>query len=211
MRKDFILDALGPPARTGRPGFPARALLRAVLCKYTLGVRFTVEMLERLKASPKLRQLCGFGDRLPSESTMSRFNARLKEVRGDVKRCLDIVTERLKDELARLEGDYPPLGETVAVDSTAVNAFANPNRKVIADPDARWGVKHGARTTEGKTEFFFGYKLHMIADANYGAPLDFIVTPGNENDSIVLPGLLQQARDNLQWFKPVYVIGDRGV
>ena len=80
-----------------------------------------------------------------------------------VDECLDKVTDALHEVL-------PDLGETVAVDSTSVESFSNPNRKVISDPEARWGVKHKAKAKEGGVDWFFGYKMHLLADANYGIP-----------------------------------------
>ena len=204
-----VLDALGPPARTGRPGYPAEAMLRAVLSKYILGIRFNVELLDRLRASRRLRAVCGFPGRVPSEGTLSKFTTRLMYLQPRLHECFAQTTGELRDALAGVEG-AAPLGETVAVDSTAVETFANPNRTVIRDPQARWGVKHSAKAKEGKKEFFFGYKVHMVADANHGTPLDFIVTPGNQSDSTLLPGLLAQTKETLPWFQPRYVIGDRG-
>ena len=204
-----LLEALGPPARTGRTGYPPGAMLRLVLSKYILGIRFNVELLDRLRASRRFRSVCGFPGKVPSEPTLSKFTTRLMEFQPLLHECLAQATGELRDALAEVDGTAP-LGETVAVDSTAVETFANPNRKVIRDPEARWGVKHSAKAKDGKTEFFFGYKVHMIADANHGTPLDFIVTPGNINDSPVLPHLLAQTGETLPWFQPRYVIGDRG-
>ena len=204
-----LLDAIGPPARTGRPGYLAGAMLRLVLSKYILGIRFNVELLDRLRTSRRFRSVCGLPGKVPSEPTLSKFTTRLMEFQPLLHECLGQATGELRDALAEVEG-AAPLGEAVAVDSTAVETFANPNRTVIKDPDARWGVKHSAKAKDGKKEFFFGYKVHLIADANHGAPLDFIVTPGNDNDSPVLPRLLQQARETLPWFSPKYVLGDRG-
>ena len=64
----------------------------------------------------------------------------------------------------------PGLGDEVAVDSTAVRTHSNPNRKHVSDPYAEWGVKNSAKAKEGGKEFFFGFKVHMVADAVYGIP-----------------------------------------
>ena len=202
-----LVDALGPPAATGRPGYPARAMLKLVLSKHLLGLRFNLEVLQQLRASRRLREVCGLGDGVPSEPTMSRFTTRMLAHQDVLNGVLDGVTTRLRDALP---GDAPPLGEAVAIDSTAVETWANPNRTVVCDPDATWGVKHSARTKEGKKEYFFGYKLHMIADANHGVPLDFFLSTGSANDSPLLPPLLDQLRDTLPWIRPKVVIGDRG-
>ena len=202
-----LLDALGPPAATGRPGYSAKVMLRVVLSKYLLGLRFNLEVLERLKASRRLRDLCGLGGQVPSESTFSKFTTRLLQHQDVLNAALDDLTTRLRDALP---DDAPPLGESVAIDSTAIMTWANPNRTTVRDPDASWGVKHSAKSKDGKTEFFFGFKLHMVADANHGVPLDFFLSTGSASDSPLLPPLLDQLRESLPWVRPQIVIGDRG-
>lgn len=198
-----LVEVLGQPAPKGRPCFPARAMLRAVFSKFILRFRYNLVLLERLRASPKFRQICGFPGRVPSESTFSRFTTRLVQHRHLIDECMAKVTDAISDAL-------PGFGETVAVDSTSVESFSNPNRKVVSDPEARWGVKHKAKAKEGGTDWFFGYKMHLLADANYGIPLAYQVTAGNVNDSPTLMPLLEQAQRTFGWFAPGFVLADRG-
>ena len=149
------------------------------------------------------RQVCGFGERIPSESTVSRFVGRLVQHQDLLEECFTAVTAQLR---RKLKG----FGRVVAVDSTSVETFSNPNRKVISDPDAAWGVKNSSKSKEGKTEFFFGYKLHLLSDADYGLPLAFTITPGNTNDSPILKPLLEKADDTLPWLRFRYLLADRG-
>lgn len=88
-----------------------------------------------------------------------------------LQQCIAKIVDRLHTHL-------PDLGRVASIAATAVNSFANPNRSVPTDPDAAWGVKHSARA-KGKDgeDFFFGYKLHMIADAKYGLPLSYTPRP----------------------------------
>ena len=198
-----LLEALGPPAPTGRPGFPAHAMLRAVLSKYILSFRFNLELLERLRASPKFRQVCGFTGDVPSESTLSRFTTRLMLHQDLIDECLAGVTDTLHEML-------PGLGETVAVDSTTIESFSNPNRKHISDPEARWGVRHKAKAKDGDTEWVFGYKMHLLADADHGIPLSYQITSANVNDTGILPPLLKQAQRTYGWLSPGFILADRG-
>ncbi len=105
----------------------------------------------------------------------------------------------------------PDLGNEVAVDSTAVRSHSNGMRnKDASDPEASWGVKHSARSRgKDQTEYFYGYKCHAVADANYGIPLGHIVTAGNRNDSPLLPPVIDKARELLPWLKPKVIIADR--
>ena len=198
-----LVKALGPPAGTGRPCFPPHAMLRAYLSKFILGFRYNIVLLERLRASPRFRQVCGFTGPVPSESSLSRFTTRLARYPDLLDECLDGVTTALREVL-------PDLGDTVAVDSTAVASFSNPNRKIIKDQEAMWGVKHSSKAKDGGTEWFWGYKVHLLADADYGIPLAYEVTPGNEHDSPLLSPLLQKGRDTLKWLRPNFLLADRG-
>ena len=198
-----LLEALGPPAQTGRHAFPARAMLRAVLSKFILIHKFNLETLERLRASPKFREVCGFPGPVPSESTYSRFTTKLLKHQDLLDACVTKIAECLRDVI-------PTLGETVAVDSTSIESFSNPNRKIVSDPEARWGFRHKARAKEEGTEWVFGYKLHLLADADWGVPLGYRVVPANQHDSPMLPKLLKDSRERNPWWQPMFVLGDRG-
>ena len=77
-----LLTALQSSYTTGRKGYPLRAMWRAYLAKFLLKIRFNNQLLERLRGSRKLREVCGFGDDVPSESAMSRFVNRLADHTG---------------------------------------------------------------------------------------------------------------------------------
>lgn len=212
-----ILDTLQQYRHTGRPGYPVRAMWRAYLCKFLLKVRFNNELLERLRGSQRLREVCGFGDEVPSESALSRFVSRLADHQPLVSDCLADTTDELRKLVPRFQKQdgkpdrkLPPLGAVVAIDSTLFPSYSNPNRKTVTDPDARWGVKHVAKAKEGNTEWGWGYKMHLLADVVHGIPLDFIITPANESDSPMLPPVLQKNKETFPWLRPKYLLGDKG-
>ena len=204
---ELIAALRSPPAkngRTGRPSYPVRALWRAKLSKDLLNIPYAVELVERLHGSREFREVCGFEDGVPSESTFSRFFKRLEQHQAVLSDCLDRLTDALREHI-------PDLGESVAIDSTSIEAFANPNRKVVIDPDAKWGVRHSSRSSsKDGTEWFFGYKMHTLADADHGVPLGFIITSGNVNDGQMFAPVIDKAMDDLPWLRPDYVIADRG-
>lgn len=212
-----IIDALQQYRRTGRKGHPLRAMWRAYIAKFLLKIRFNNQLLERLRGSRRLRDVCGFGEDVPSESAMSRFASRLAGHADLVEQCLVNTTGELRGlvpAVKRREGrqdhPLPPLGAVLAVDSTLFETYSNPNRKVVSDPDARWGLKHSAKTKEGKQEWGFGYKMHLISDATHGVPLAFTITPANENDSTELPAALRKTLAAYPWMEPGCLLADRG-
>ena len=98
----------------------------------------------------------------------------------------------------------------MAIDSTIVRSHCNPNRKHVSDPEASWTAKNSARAKEGGKDWHHGYKVHMVADANYGVPLAHLVTTARRNDSPELPAVIARAEALYPWFKPAAVIADRG-
>ena len=212
-----ILDALQRYRRIGRKGHPPRAMWRAYLTKFILKIRYNNQLLERLRGSRKLRDVCGFGEEVPSESTLSRFVSRLADHQDLVEQCLVNATEELrglvpavKKREGRQDQPLPPLSAVLAIDSTLFLSYSNPNRKVVSDPDARWGVKHSSRSKDGDTEWGFGYKMHLVSDATHGVPLAFTVTPANESDSTHLPIVTRKVLAAHPWMEPGAFLADRG-
>ena len=111
---------------------------------------------------------------------------------------------------SQLKVMLPDLGREVAIDSTTVRTHSNPNRRRISDPEATWTAKNSPRAKEGGKEWHFGYKVHMVADANYGFPLAHFTTTAKRNDSPELPAVVSHAESLYRWFRPTAVIADRG-
>ena len=199
-----VLQRLQEYRRTGRPGWPLRALWRAYVASFILNTPHTNGMIRRLQEDPELRSLCGFPDgALPSRRTFNRFIARLSHHPNLVETTLVDLTNRLKELL-------PDLGDVVAIDSTTIRSHSNPNRKHISDPEASWTAKNSPRAKSGGKEWHWGYKSHAIADVKYGLPLGQIVTTASRGDSPVLPAVVEHTRTLHPWFRPKVVIADRG-
>ena len=197
-----FLDGIKRSRRNTRPGYPPTAMFRAVCLKYLLAERFTVGFIERLRTSPRLAELCGFSGSLPSEATFSRFFKLLSTTSGD---------DFMADMVEKLRVELPDLGDSIAVDSTDIEAYSNPNRSVVSDPDAEWGRRTTkSQSTKTDTEPFFGYKSHALCDTVYGAPIAHIVLPANANDSPQLPKMVQKAQQTHSWLKPKHLLADRG-
>ena len=212
-----LLEVLQDYRRIGRPGYPVQSMWRAYLVKFLLKIRYTNQLLERLRGSRKLRAVCGFDNEVPSESAMSRFVNRLADHQDLVEECLEAATDELrglvptvKRRKGRQAQPLPPLGAVLAIDSTLFLTYSNPNRPVVSDPDARWGVKHSARTKDGDTEWGFGYKMHLVSDATHGVPLAFTITPANESDSTQLPTVTRKVLATHPWMEPGCLLADRG-
>ena len=205
-----LLNALQQTRLIGRPGYPVSAMWRAWLCKYILRIRYNVELVDRLRGSAKLREVCGFDDGIiPSESTFCRFFNRLTDFQTLVEQCLIAITDQIELKL-------PHFGKIVAADATVFESYGNPDRKTAngnpcGDMDARWGYKNSVKTKDKEgIEWCFGYKMHAIADALYGIPLGFILTPANASESPLLPEVIKKAQRSHNWLKPRYMVADKG-
>ena len=202
---------------TGRPGYHPRAMFRAYCAKFILKIRYNNQLVERLRGSRKLREVCGFDGDVPSESALSRFVSRLANHQDLIEQSLVKVTDELRDlaptvkrRKNRQDQPLPPLGAVLAIDSTLFLTYSNPNRPVVSDPDARWGVKHSSRAKEGDTEWGFGYKMHLVSDATHGVPLGFTITPANVNDSTELSTVVAKVLGTYPWMNPACLLADRG-
>ncbi|MCP4641740.1 MAG: transposase [bacterium] len=94
-------------------------------------------------------------------------------------------------------------GTRLAVDSKALHSFGRrPSEDKREWPDGRrdtdadWGTKtyKGVREDGSaweKAKRWFGYKMHLVVDADCELPLAYTVTPASANDSPQLPKLFQ--------------------
>lgn len=83
--------------------------------------------------------LCRKQRDVPSESTFSKF---YKELAARANLIEEAIDEAVHDLGQRLPAEF---GETIIVDSCDVDAYAHPNRKIVADADAAWGVRRKKR------------------------------------------------------------------
>lgn len=189
-----LMRALESERKGRRDDYPLRALWNSVLA----GIVFqhgSIESLRReLQRNGQLRQICGFdvfrGARaVPPEWVYTRFLRKLFDHQADLDRTVDLLVNRLEELV-------PDLGRRLAVDSKAIESHGNPPRKGAEaipadgrrDGEADWGTKtyKGVRedgTAWEKTKHWFGYKLHLVVDADCELPLGYVVTKASAHDS----------------------------
>lgn len=202
LRSESIIARLQEYRWTGRPGHSLTALWRAFIASYFLNLPHTNALIRRLEDDPALRDVCGFSDVLPSRWTFNRFLSRLARHPDLVDGCLREITAELRDRL-------PGFGETVAIDSSTIRTHADPNKPVIADPDASWTAKASLKGKH-QTEWRFGYKLHLMTDARWELPITGYVTTARQSDTKNFIPLLVKAKEEHDWFAPKHVVADRG-
>jgi hypothetical protein len=198
-----------PYAGTGRIPYQYLPYLKSQFAKIFFQIETTTKLIERLKADPNLRLLCGFKI-IPGRSSFSRAYEYL----STIVKLEDILGEMAKDEFKNNVVYHNNR------DSTAINARekvmgkkkkttqkhkkkrgrppkteakqekqpTEMQKQVTASPEealdalnkkCSWGCK---KNSQGNVSFWKGYKLHLdISDA--GFPLTACVTGANVHDS----------------------------
>lgn len=157
-----VLDA--PHADGGNPGYPADAMLRALVMQFMLNERYANGFLNRLGNDERLLRICGL-ECAPSEGAYSRFKKKLAPYQDFVWLNVAEVFLDCADEIDRLReagvvpADKPPLGHSLVMDSTDVEAWARPGRASrktgeeipSKDPDAKWGRRTAKNPRSSKS------------------------------------------------------------
>jgi hypothetical protein len=217
-----LIELLTKIRDKGRDDYPVEPTWNSVIA----GVVFqhiSVESLRReLQRNGELRQLCGFNvlrglGAVPTSESYSRFLAKLIQHEEEVNNMFDELVQKLIDLL-------PDFGEILAIDGKAIQSHANgkndvknKNRDGRRDMDADWGKKvqkgtHKDGSAWQKVFTWFGYRLHLVIDANYELPVAFKVTKASCSEQTVAQDILTEMEEE----KPeivkrcTFLCGDRG-
>ena len=197
-----LIAALQAP--TGRPGYTVKVLWKTYVAMVVLGLPTFASFIRALHDNPLLAVACGITsyEGIPTKFAYSRFMRKLSEPKHVVmvKDIMRSLTRSLYDVL-------PDFGKSVAIDSTDLKAWSNGAKKPVSDPHATWAVK---LDISGKKRFYYGYKLHLLADTQYELPIAANLTTASINDVRVASRVLGQARFTYSQFHPQYVICDAG-
>jgi len=209
---------------TGRDGYPIRSMWAALIAGVLNQCESIADVVRLLKRDKGVRTICNIAtDAIPGDDTFYRFLKKLLKHETLLEECFDGLVEKLRKLL-------PGFGSKLVVDSTDIVAFSNGNRKNASDKEARWGAKEASHHTKSKAKadnvqsgkeadkkkekrdlyWWFGYKLHLLIDAEYELPVAFTVTPANEADTTQMGPLLKKAEVNKAERKPDFVIADKG-
>ncbi|MCY3813361.1 MAG: transposase [Gammaproteobacteria bacterium] len=128
---------------------------------------------------------------VPTPWAFSRFLSNvvsLEEKTGAVSAMVDALRRRLMDEL-------PGFGRHLGYDGKALSSHSTGKRKAAtgrtSDPDADWGRHEtGGVDAKGKAwtkvKTWFGYGLHLVADAEHEIPVWFEVTKASASEHAAL-------------------------
>ena len=250
---EFILDLVGEESRTlakeidsahahcGKPGFGAASKIKLYALQFLLDEEHANRFLARVNNDPRLLHILGLKN-APSESAYSNFkNWKLTDRIPQLIAIIARAVEACRLQIERLRGigivpeNAPPLGESLAIDKTDVETYANDRAKHPVDPDASWGYRtrkngrpkrsrkkdkkvpdnnesSGKNGTEENHEMepYFGYGVHALADAHWGIPLLMITRTAAKHESRLFKTDLESLLKLHPRLAPKHVIADKG-
>ena len=235
-RLESAVERMFPRASKGPDPDDRLPVVLALLASYDpdiKGVANMTALVETLREDASLREICGFTDLLPSRPTFVR-TLKVLEQDGNWQILQEMKHQAVDDRSSRDQ----EFGRFVAVDSTVVPAYCNPNRKTKrfraygcdpatcqwcrkcrndpkrcacarSDPEASWVKKYDARAPKGYI-WVWGYKYHRLVDVETGDEIVGILTNGRSGDSPILRELFLLAEARFPWFAPELLLADRG-
>ena len=138
--------------------------LRALMLCQLEQIPYVKDMVKRLRRTPYLRKVCGYGDRAPCEAHFSDMKRRIGA------EGFRIIEMWVRHEALRLRRSQPltavGLIQAACMDGTDLPAWSSRDphntRRGLGDPDARLG--------RGKKGFLLGYQSLFLVDVE-GFPL----------------------------------------
>lgn len=181
----------------GRNDWSCEAMWNSFVASFLFEHPSIQALLRELNRNKQLRKLCGFEPKtvkksdgsikiyvVPSASAYTNFLRNLME-------CQDLLDEIFEDMVRYMYEHLENFGETLAIDGKTIDSFG---------------------TTISKTKKWFGFRLHLIADATYELPMSFEVTKASTGEPTVAKDMVTKMRishkDRMEKCK--YFLGDKG-
>jgi transposase len=182
----------------GRPRFPVRSMLLALLFMRFEAIPSVRKLCLRLEKRRYAREICEFGDKAPDHTTFSKFIHRAKP------ETIECLFKELREQAFKMGIVDAEPAIKLSVDSTFIKAYSRRGRKGgISDRGARVGK------TERRS-YKLGWRAHTAASMS-ALPTAYIVRAANVNDKDVVEPLLKGASRLLKHYgkRISHAIADR--
>jgi len=147
--------------------------------------------------------LCGFNPArgvtaVPPPSAYTRFLEGLFRHTALIDAMFDELVESLRRALPGFGVNLAGDGKAIPTHARAPKKGAKPkSRDGRRDVDADWGMKSTWEEKEDGTLYkkvtkWFGYKLHLVVDADYELPVAYEVKKASESEFPVIPGQVRK-------------------
>ena len=189
-------------SRRGRPRLSPDALLRAHVYRALRALPRLSDLVFDLQNNPSLTRALGF-DALRRPPSLERFSAFLHDTSNETLQAVrKSLTRRLLDSQAInprvLAIDSCPIPAPVKQNNMKTGLRTNrfdKTRPPRGDPEARLGVRvHYPHPDTKKVSYFWGYRNHVLSDADSELPLAEITHPANVSEISQAVFLLSQPR-----------------
>lgn len=212
----------------GRNDWPCEAMWNSFIASFLFGHETVESLLRELRRNKQLRTICGFEPKTvkqedgsikiyvaPSASAYSKFLKNLIT-------CQEELNEMFTELVLYMYQNLEHFGEILMVDGKAVQSYGTKNSKNKksggrGEHDADWCKKqYSASGPNGesiiKTKKWFGFRLHLIADATYELPVAFTVTKASDSEQTEtqkIPDRIEKEWE--QWLEGCrYFLADKG-
>lgn len=203
-----------PRPKGGRSPYNPACLLRALIYKNLRGLNNLSDLVDDILNNPSVAIKCGFDilKPLPSIERFSRFlgqtpNGLLQDIR------LNLVDNLI--ELDQIKGKY------LSLDSCPIPAPIRENnlrtsvrdrflkgKLTKGDPDAGLGVIiHYLQHNKKEVQYFWGYRNHVVSDAETELPIWEVTKPANVFESNLFIPMFNNIKEKFS-FDIAGVIGD---
>lgn len=218
-----LLERLEDKRKHGRKDYSVQSYFMALVSKIVLQLETDQQLLRQLNMNSQLRQICGFETHsvklangatkivhAPSAPSYSRFLRDLSSVFPDVEEWVQAGISELYDLL-------PDFGVDLALDGKIIETYASPfgqkSKKRIdhrADLEADTTVKQRfEKNVQKQQESFYGFRCHLVVDANYELPVAWKVTPASNGEATVAKELVKNFSQSVLE-RAKYLMADRG-
>lgn len=212
-----LISALTKHRGKGRNDYPIVPMWNSILAGVVFQHKGVESLRRELKRNAQMREICGFNpikgsSAIPSSSAYSRFFATLLKHE-------DLINEIFLSLVSLLETVLPNFGKNLAFDGKAIKSLSKgakgSDRR--GEDEADWGIKsYKGVDKEGnrweKTKKWFGFRLHLINDADYEIPIAFQLTKASVSEQPVIREMFAElARTHSRIIENCeHAAGDRG-
>jgi len=204
----------------GRDDYPVRAIWNSILAGIVYQHQSIESLRRELKRNAQLRQLCGF-DLFKGLKAVPTANAYTNFLKLVMKHS-DLIDTIFYDLVEKLGELLPGFGNTLAIDSKAISSRSRKqSRQKHVDFRGESDADTGVKTYKGKrkdgsiwetVKSWFGFKLHLIVDADYDMPIAYKVTKASASDITEGKTMVKDLASNrLQVLENAeFFLGDKG-
>ena len=217
---DLVFEPLPPLAPSekgrGRPPLPRNALLKAFIYKALRGIDTLTDLAFEFQNNPSICQTLGF-NLYETPPSIERFSQFLRETPNHFLQGIRIylVQTLLKEKVItgkHLVMDSCPILANVRENNlkTAVANRFDKTRIPKGDPDARLGILiHFPQPFKKEIRYFWGYRNHIVADAEEELPLWEVTHPANISEIHQAIPMLQNTKETFSLI--IEIVGGDGV